>query len=64
MWLKLLALGNLIEWNLSNPDTLGPEESVLISELSSFRKANVEIGNSSKEKCVVFFFIEVFMGSD
>ena len=25
------------KWNLSNPDTLGPEESVLISEVSSFQ---------------------------
>ena len=64
MWLKLLALGNLIEWNLSNPDTLGPEESVLISELSSFRKANVDIGNSSKKKCVVFFLSRYSWGPD
>ena len=25
-----------VQWNLSNPDTTGPEESVLIRELSIF----------------------------
>ena len=46
MYLELIAGQNgcekltsllSIQWNLSNPDTLGTEESVLISELSSFQ---------------------------
>ena len=27
-----------IQWNLSNPDTIGPEESVLIREVSLFQR--------------------------
>ena len=29
-----------VQWNLSNPDTLGTEESVLISEVSRFQGLN------------------------
>ena len=31
---------NKIQWNLSNPDTLGTEESVLVSEVSRFQGLN------------------------
>ena len=31
----------IVRWNISNPDTLGAEESVLISEVSLFRGCNV-----------------------
>ena len=27
-----------VQWNLSNPDTIGPEESVLIKEVSLFQR--------------------------
>ena len=29
---------NTIQWNLSNPDTNGAEESVIVSEVSSFQR--------------------------
>ena len=46
MWTPLLrsipyirVLHNIIvQWNLSNPDTNGAEESVIVSEVSSFQR--------------------------
>ena len=32
------VLHNIVQWNLSNPDTNGAEESVIVSEVSSFQR--------------------------
>ena len=32
------VLHNIVQWNLSNPDTNGAEESVIVSEVSSFER--------------------------
>ena len=32
------VLHNIVQWNLSNPDTNGAEESVLFREVSSFQR--------------------------
>ena len=32
------VLHNIVQWNLSNPDTNGAEESVIVSEVSSYAR--------------------------
>ena len=35
---------NIVQWNPSNPDTLGPESTVLIIEVSSFQGLEMYCG--------------------
>ena len=57
---KITNMDIYIQWNLSNPDTNGAEESVLFSEVSSFRnvcKSGIYLGwekVSCLERCPQF----------
>ena len=43
-----------VQWNPSNPDTIGPEECVLIREVSLFQELKVhKHGTRGRRKCPV-----------
>ena len=49
-----------VQWSPSNPDTSGPEESVLIREVSLFQGlTNMVLG---EEECVLFREVSLFRG--
>ena len=51
----------VVQWNTSNLDTIGPEESVLISEVSLFQEyTNMVLG---EEESVLFREVSLFQGS-
>ena len=54
---------NTVQWNLSNPDTTGPEESVLIKEVSLFQRFEMYTRTVLGEgRCVLFREVSLIQG--
>ena len=53
-----------LQWNSSNPVTIGPEESVMISEVSLFQglKSTQIRMLLGEEECVLFREVSLFQG--
>ena len=59
----MYILQTVIQWNPSNPDTIGPEESVLIREVSLFQGLkSTHTWYLGDEKCVLFREVSYFRG--